>query len=214
LCEYRIRNRFRLGDGSKAFNGFAVTTNQEFREIPFDAIAQHSRRGSRQPLKQGMGIAAIYIDFGEHGEGDAVIDLTGLGDLRRITRFLPTKLIAREPEDDKTLVFVGLIEVFQTGILRRKAALAGSVYHQYYLFAVVGHGQGLPPKGIGGERIEWAHTRTFCVDEPRLHACRYLIKRQQQATGSHRVLIGRGGFIQGFYLDIAIKSLSPFGLYL
>ena len=48
MCEYRIRNRFRLGDGSKAFNGFAVAANQEFREIPFDAIAQHSRRGSRQ----------------------------------------------------------------------------------------------------------------------------------------------------------------------
>ena len=49
------------------------------------------------------------------------MDVT-MGDLFLRPRFLPGKLITRQTQNIEALAFIGLVEVFERGVLRRKPA--------------------------------------------------------------------------------------------
>jgi hypothetical protein len=50
-----------------------------------------------------------------------------------VTWLLVRKLIARKTENDKTLGSEFFMQLLQTFVLRRKSALARSIYHQNWL---------------------------------------------------------------------------------
>lgn len=71
-----------------------------------------------------------YIDFPEHGEADAVVQLAELLDLVVGSRILAAELVAREPEELDLVAVLALellVQLLQTRELRREAALGGGV---------------------------------------------------------------------------------------
>jgi hypothetical protein len=67
----------------------------------------------------------------EHRKRDAVAGTAELFDLARIARLLRAKIIGREAQDYKTLIFVILPQLLEARVLGRKAALGRRVYHQH-----------------------------------------------------------------------------------
>src|SRR5690606_39094068 len=80
--------------GRKAPYHRAVTIDQELGEVPFDGLgAQHARRGGLQVLVQRMGVGAVDLHLGEHGEGHIVGAGAERADLCLVARLLRAELV-------------------------------------------------------------------------------------------------------------------------
>jgi len=105
--------------------------DQELGEVPLDRFGAQDARGLLdQPLVQRVGIAAIDIDLGHHGEAHPVIELAERGNFIVRARVLRSKLVAWETQHHQPLVRIALPQLFQAFELRREAALAGRVDDQ------------------------------------------------------------------------------------
>src|SRR5699024_3370336 len=90
-------------------------------------------------------------------EGDAVVDLAELGDLRRGAGLLVHELVAGEAEHPQPPVAVALVQRLQPGVLRREPAPAGRVDHQDHGAEVLRERLGAARDGGGGEVGESRH---------------------------------------------------------
>ena len=70
-------------------------------------------------------------------EGHTVVEAAELFDLLIVARFLVRKLVARETENDKSLVFIFLVQCLQTIVLRRETTFGGGVNDEDHLSFVV-----------------------------------------------------------------------------
>ena len=143
---------FRFDYRRIALNRLAVLGNEEFGEVPLDialgfgAVADAFEEGfggfgfetfvllGRRLLfevhENRVGILSVDIDLLHDLEGHAIVELAELLDLSVRTRILLLELVAGETDDDQPLVFVLLVQFFQTLELRRETALAGGVNDQ------------------------------------------------------------------------------------
>ena len=120
-----------LGGRPVAVEHLAVAADQELREVPLDGPAEQAALLALEPLVERVGVLAVDLDLGEHGERDAVLLLAEGGDLLLGAGFLPAELVAREPEDGEALVGVAVVDPLEAGVLRREAALRRGVHHQH-----------------------------------------------------------------------------------
>ena len=120
-----------LGGRPVAVEYQAVTTDQELGEVPLDHAAEHAALLALEPLVQRVGVLAVDLDLGEHGERDAVLLLAEGGDLVLGAGLLPAELVAREPEDGEALVGIAVVDPLEAGVLRGEAALRCGVHHQH-----------------------------------------------------------------------------------
>ena len=126
-----------------AFENVPLLVDQKLGEVPLDRLAaQQPRRFGRQPTVQRIGVGAIDLNLGHHGETDAVIQLAKLSDLVVATGVLRAKLVAREAQHHQTLLAISLVQFFQTGKLRRESAGAGGVDDQHRLALELAQGNG------------------------------------------------------------------------
>jgi len=77
-----------------------------------------------------VGVVAVHVDLGEHGERDAVVLLAEGRDLVLGARLLVAELVAREAEDGEALAGVLVVQLLQAFVLRGETALAGRVHDQ------------------------------------------------------------------------------------
>ena len=111
----------------------AVPVDEEFGEIPFDAVALGivrivfgndlldelaaffirfvalERRGFCKVLVQRCCLVTADVDFRKEREGDAVVEAAELFDVLVIFRILFQELVAREAEDDQAFILIFLI---------------------------------------------------------------------------------------------------------
>jgi hypothetical protein len=125
----------------------AIPADQELLKIPLHALhSQQSRLLVLQPLKRRIRLIPIHINFAEHRETDAVVDLAERLDLVVGARVLPTELIAREADDFKVIRVRGLevfVEFLEAGELGREAAFGGCVDDEDDFVLKVGEGVGV-----------------------------------------------------------------------
>ena len=74
-----------------------------------------------------MAVRAVHLDLVEHREGDEVFARAELFDFLVGARFLFAELVAREAEDDKTLVCIFVVGRLERLVLRREPAVRGDV---------------------------------------------------------------------------------------
>jgi len=121
----------RLVGGGIAADDFAVATDQEFGEIPFDRLgADDPRRFGFQPLIERRGLVAVDVDLGEQGKAHAEIDLAKAFDLVGAARFLMAELVAGKGEDFKALVAILAPQCLKPLVLPGKATFRRGVDHQ------------------------------------------------------------------------------------
>lgn len=76
---------------------------------------------------QGVFVAALDADLAEQREADAIFGEAESFDFFVAARLLLTEIIGRERQNLEPLVLIGLIDLFQIGILRSVAAEAGRI---------------------------------------------------------------------------------------
>ena len=104
--------------------------------VPF-RIALERGFGLEECVKRTL-FLAVYIDFVEQRECDIVVDRTEIQYFLVSTGFLLEELVAREPQDFQSLVFVFLIEGFKAFVLRGEPTLARHIDNQQHLAFIVG----------------------------------------------------------------------------
>src|SRR5262245_50500850 len=120
----------------------AVLADEVLAEVPVRHVAALGEEGvDRRLAGAGLGLA-----LGEEREADAVVALAERLDLLRRSRLLATELVAREAEDLEALPRELLVQLLESAVLRREAALAGDVHHERDLAAIVAE--------IGGAAVE------------------------------------------------------------
>jgi len=90
----------------ESFDDDSVFVNEEFGEIPENCAAVLS-----EELPQRMSSTSIHTDFGEEVKGHAVSRPNVIRNLRVSAWLLVFELIAREGQDPKTRITVGIIAV-------------------------------------------------------------------------------------------------------
>jgi hypothetical protein len=109
----------------------SVPADQEFLEIPLDALHAHeSRLLFLEPLVQRVRVVAVDVDLLHDGEADAIVDLAEVLNVIVGAGLLATELVAGKAEDDKIIrmrLLDLVVERLETGILWREAALRGGV---------------------------------------------------------------------------------------
>ncbi len=83
-----------------------------------------------------MLIRPVDIDLAEHWEADAVGQRAKRFDVLICSRLLSAELVAGESKDDKPLVSVFLIQIFQVLVLAGEAALRSDIDNQKYFSLV------------------------------------------------------------------------------
>ena len=85
--------------------------------------------GFDQFLEKSVRCRTLYLTFFQHGEGNAVIDITNIGCFFRLREFL-IKVVGRKANYHQALIFVFLVKRFQALKLRGVAAVTGGVDSQ------------------------------------------------------------------------------------
>lgn len=140
------------GDEGFGFGGWAVAGDdvaaaigEKFGEVPLDAVeadeAEETGLLPAEKLKKRVGGGTVDVDFGEEGKADAIICGAEGADFVRAAGLLFAELIAREAEHGKAAIFIGAVERFEAGVLRRESALACGVDDE----------QDAAAKGVEGE---------------------------------------------------------------
>src|SRR5205823_15076889 len=105
--------------------------HQELLEVPPDvAGGPLSVRDLGQRRVERVTVLAIDVDLVEERELDLEVDVAEVRDLFVRARLLAAELVAREAEDDEAAVLVRLVQVLETGVLRREAALRRRVHDE------------------------------------------------------------------------------------
>jgi hypothetical protein len=109
----------------ESFNDVALRVNQELFEIPFDSgQSEDSRLLLLQELEDWMCVVSINFNLLHNLKADTVVPLAKGDNLLFIAWLLSSKLIARESQDHKSLLFILLIQLFQTLILRSESTFS------------------------------------------------------------------------------------------
>ena len=107
------------------------TVDEKLGEVPGDVLFTLGVRLSRlEHLIKRTGAITIHFDFGEQRKIGVVI---GCGEFENFTvasRLLSTKLVARESQDRKVIVFILFLQSTQPGVLWRKASATRDVNDQ------------------------------------------------------------------------------------
>ena len=129
-----------------------------------------------------MSVLPIYIDLFEHRERDAVVHAAELGNLCGTAGFLFAKLVARKTEYLQTARLELVVELLQSAVLGREAALARGVDDQQGLSPVLAQLHGIAVQEIDFE-IEYALSLYDAHNEkafanygtpyPCIYACKY-----------------------------------------
>lgn len=121
----------RLRGAGPPADDLPILADQKLLKVPLDALQAHdSGLLVLQEVVQRAGLVAVDVDLAEHGEGDAVVELTEGLDVRVGAGLLRAELVAGEAEDLKTLRVLGvqrLVERLERGVLASEAAFAGDV---------------------------------------------------------------------------------------
>src|SRR5438067_11247124 len=81
-------------------NGFTLTIDEEFREIPFDGFgSEDTRFCGLQIVIDWMSVRSIHIDLGKKWKRHAVLQVAERLNFRFGSGFLASELIAGKPED-------------------------------------------------------------------------------------------------------------------
>ena len=172
-----------FGYRRKALDGLAILGNKELGKVPEDiavflhALAdtfEHSVCGFGfesfvllgrclrfEVLKDGIGVSAVHIAFCHQREGHTVVETAELLDLLIASGFLVGELVARETENHEALVFVFLVQLFQTVVLRRETALGSSIDDENNLPFIVSKVHFFASVGEGGKIINGCHSCFF-----------------------------------------------------
>ena len=129
-CLDVVRQLLGSNDGGKALDFFAVSGDEEFGEVPFDGVGKKSAGRFFKILEYGVGIFAIHVCFLHDLKTYTIVQLTETADFLVASGVLICKLVAREPNYDKSLVLVSLMKLLQTLKLRGQAAFACGVDNQ------------------------------------------------------------------------------------
>ena len=109
----------------------AFLIEQEFREIPLDALGpQNTRCLGFELHEERMRVRSVDVDLREHGKTYAVILFAKARDVGFASWLLCAELITGKAKHSKAPVFVLAVQVFEPRILRSKAALAGGIHDQ------------------------------------------------------------------------------------
>src|SRR4051812_36270132 len=139
-----------------------------------------------------MGVAAVDVDFGEHGEAHAIVLFAKGADLFLRARFLRQELIARKTEHGHALVLELFVDAFEALVLGRKTALAGRVDDQQDAAFVLGQFDWRAGKSIGLEVIDIHQTIPKCsvpADRSRVLAalpCSLMVRRRSLTESALR----------------------------
>src|SRR5580658_7334644 len=165
-----------VGARAEAPDDLAGGGDQELLEVPHDVARLALGVGDLGQLGiDRVAAVAVHVDLLEEREGHAVGGRAELGDLLGRARLLAHELIAGESEDAEPLVPVGLLQPFQSLVLRREAALGGDVHEEERLPLVgrercrlagervdrdvkEGHGRHISPPAATPERRPYAPT--------------------------------------------------------
>jgi hypothetical protein len=101
--------------------------NEELGEVPRNALAEKTLSARLEELEDLVRVAAVHVALLRKREGDAVVSLAHGAGLLVVLRVLRAELVARETNDDETLVLVLLVELLKSVELRGEAALGGRV---------------------------------------------------------------------------------------
>ncbi len=127
----RLTNFFWCHLRIEASDNVTFAVDEKFGEIPGDVLFTLVVRLSRlEHLIKRTGAITIHFDFGEQRKIGVVI---GCGEFENFTvasRLLCTKLVARESQDRKVIVFVLFLQSTQPGVLWRKASATRDVNDQ------------------------------------------------------------------------------------
>src|SRR5258706_2151499 len=85
-----------------------------------------------------LSLAGFGDDLREHRKGHVVGELAEGGDLFTGAGLLLAEIVARKPEDGKPLVLQLAMQLLETFVLRRVAAIARDVDDQAHLATIVG----------------------------------------------------------------------------
>lgn len=97
-------------------------------KVPRDTRdTQYARLFTLEELEHIIRVGSINIRLGHHWETDSIILHTERSDSLVILRLLVRKLVARESQDDETLILVFLVQFLQTFQLWCEPALGCSV---------------------------------------------------------------------------------------
>lgn len=147
LLNNRILQRLRLGKRRPPRNNLSIRRDQELLKVPLNTL-QTQRTGHRllHPGINRRSLVTVDIQFAQHGERHAIVQLTERLDLVVGTGVLAAELVAGEPEELKVLrvlrleLLVDLLEAFE---LRGEAALGGGVDDEDNFAFQGGEGEGL-----------------------------------------------------------------------
>src|SRR5678815_3962698 len=107
----------------------AVTTHEEFGEVPF--YRRGSKQSGRLALERGvewMLVRSVDVDLREHREGDVVLARAELPDVVLGAGLLVPELIAWEAQHRKPARAVAAVECFQCCVLRCEPTLGPVSY--------------------------------------------------------------------------------------
>ena len=128
-----------LGKWGKAILHLALSVDEEFGEIPFYTAAM--TRMLHQLTEQRMDLCATYMDLGEHGKSNAVVQGAEFFNLILRTRFLPAKVIAWKSTHHQPALVVTLMQFLQACVVRCESAPRGDVDNEKYLAGVFSEAQ-------------------------------------------------------------------------
>src|SRR5580698_5292678 len=80
-----------------------------------------------------MAPCAVHLDLRRQGKAHSKIDRTESLNFRRRAGLLGTELIAGKSDDGEILGIEFFVQIFEPGILRRVAALAGHIHRESHL---------------------------------------------------------------------------------
>jgi hypothetical protein len=105
------------GGGRIAIHHATLLVNQEFGEVPLDAITEKPTFVRLQILVQGCSIVTVDINLVKNGILSLEASASKLDNLLIGAGFLPSKLIARESQYLKALDLVLLIQLAQLSVV-------------------------------------------------------------------------------------------------
>ena len=148
----------RVGPAAQSGHKFALFVHQELVEIPTHVVvARTVQFFLGEPGVDRVLFVTFHIHLGHHEETHAVVPCAEFTNVRCRARLLTTKLVAREAQDDKVLVFTTLVQRFEGLVLRRVATTGRRVHNHHALSFEVCEGERFAFKGFSGQVMKRGH---------------------------------------------------------
>src|SRR5882757_8643699 len=162
--------------GGEASDDLTFAVDEEFFEVPGElgSLVDRDTELAEIVLEAGIGSAGDGLGFDkgliegrffraddgdllEQGKGDVELGGAEVLDLFVGTGFLPSEVIGGEAEDLEAAVFVGAVELLETLVLWREAALGSGVDDEENLALVRSQSGGLAGDRVDGKFVEVWH---------------------------------------------------------